>query len=170
MSVSSGQIWSIVIFVGLVGAMIFFLMNKNRKGTEMEAATDAAVQYWKRTYREDLSREDSLKLKGCFVQGVFYAFKLKRKSGPKASRFCIIIVEKTPTGFNIVKASDSPGVEEMDDPFKLLDGFIFRSPVPLAEPLLKSLANPYPTRNPQVSVNVGQPKGEDEFKKMGGGG
>ena len=170
LSMSGNQVLAILFFLIVMAVLFYFLLQKGKKGTEMEAATEAAVNYWKRTYGEELSRDGSLKLKTCFKDGVFYGFRLRRLTGPKSGQFACIVVEKNPSGFNVAKDSDQPTPEELADPFKLLDGFLFRTPVPISgETLTKNLANQFPYRNPQISVNVGQEKKEDEFKKMGGG-
>ena len=169
LSMSGGQIWALIIFIGVMGLLFYFLLQTGKRGSTMEAAKQFAADFWKKNYGEELSREDAMGVKGCFGnEATFYGFKLKRQGGPKAGQFVVINVERTPGGFDIAKFSDKPTPDEIEDPFKILDGFLFRTPVATAEPMPKYLANQLPYRTPQISVNVGQEKKQDEFKKMGG--
>lgn len=167
---SGNQIWAIMIFIAVMAVLFFLLMNKNKSKSVFEAAKSFGMNYWLRNYHEELSRDGSQGDEGYFDKETpLYGFSMKRKTGPKIGQYAVFIVKKTTNGFDITKDKETPTPDEIADPFRIHEGFLFRSPVPI-EPMPKYLANMtnMPYKNSQVSVNIGPEKKPDEFKKMGG--
>lgn len=165
-SMSGNQMWAIILFILVMGVLFYFLLQKGKHSTVMEAAKKFAVDYWYRETKEELSRDEEQGFEGYFDRETpLFGFSFKKISG---SRPVVIIVKKTAAGFDIAKYKEKPTSEEVADPFRIFEGVMFRSPVP-TDLMPKYFANQLPYRNPQVSVSVGQEKKEDEFKKMGGG-
>lgn len=156
-----------LLFFGLVvTGMILFFMRKGKRESTMEAARKYAMDWWRRVHDEELSREDSRGVLAYFDQSIpHYGFSFKRKGPTKAGMRACIIVRSSGGRMDIADFDDNPSPEVEMDPFKMQEGYLHRSPVPLKEPLPKYLdfMPPYGRKGRRgVNINIGGPVGSSQ--------
>jgi len=165
LAISGNSIPAILLILGFAAIVLWYLLRRAGRSSSMEAARTYAMQWWKRTHSEELSREESRGFVGYFGPHKHYGFRFKRMSG-KPGQWCVIVVSASEGRLDIADFEDAPTTEQTEDPFRLLEGYLHRTPVPTKEmPKYLDWIPPYTRRRGRgVNINIGGVGASEEPK------
>jgi len=164
LTVSGNAILAALSTIAIMGLLIWLLNSQLRKVDPMEVCRKYAIEWWKRNYDEDLTKDDSLGMATYFDNITpHYGFSFKRISGERFNQHMAIVVAYNQGHCTVVKCAHAPGPEIRSDPFKMLEGYTHRSPVPIkfmGETMLPKVLDNMPAygrrKRSGTNINIGQ--------------
>ena len=112
---------------------MFLLLGRIRKQARYELARKTAIQYWKRTYEEDLTKWGTRGSEAHFdanPERTFYAFRFYRRGPTEAGRPYIVVVKYEKGQFDVAGEAYNPSDEEVRNPFAVIEQYLHATPVP----------------------------------------